>query len=86
MMKSIYASLLLSSSFVAAETPDLQTLLEQGKFEQAIKSHAETPSNQSTFTKALSQLSTSVEDLQQGFYKYGFELNSSTAGIQSDVS
>lgn len=83
MMKSIYASLLLSSSFVAAETPDLQTLLEQGKFEQAIKSHAETPSNQSTFTKALSQLSTSVEDLQQGFYKYGFELNSSTAGIQS---
>ncbi|PQJ29711.1 hypothetical protein [Rubritalea profundi] len=83
MMKSIYASLLLSSSFLAAETPDLQTLLEQGKFEQAIKSHAETPSNQSTFTKALSQLSTSVEDLQQGFYKYGFELNSSTAGIQS---
>ena len=83
MMKSIYASLLLSSSFLAAETPDLQTLLEQGKFEQAIKNHAETPSNQSTFTKALSQLSTSVEDLQQGFYKYGFELNSSTAGIQS---
>ena len=83
MMKSIYASLLLSSSFLAAETPDLQTLLEQGKFEQAIKNHAETPSNQSTFTKALSQLSTSVEALQQGFYKYGFELNSSTAGIQS---
>jgi CRISPR/Cas system-associated exonuclease Cas4 (RecB family) len=82
-MKSIYASLLLSSSLFAAESPDLQSLLQQGEFQQAIKVHTQTPSNQSTFTKAICQLTTSIEALQQGFYKYGFELNSSTAGMQS---
>ena len=71
------------SSLFAAESPDLQTLLQQGQFELAIKNHAQIPSNQSTFTKALCQLTVSVEALQQGLYKYGFELNSSTAGIRA---
>jgi len=82
-MKQIYASLLLSSSLLAAESPDLQTLLEQGKFEQAVKNHAQAPSNQSRFTQALCQLSASAEAIQQGLYKYGFEVNSRTAGIQA---
>jgi len=82
-MKSIYASLLLSSSIFAAEPPSLQTLLEQGKTEQAIKHYTTTPSNQSTFTQAICQLTASVEAIQQGLYKYGFEANSRTAGIRS---
>ena len=82
-MKSIYASLILSSSLLAAESPDLQSLLQQGKFELAAETHAQIPSNKSTFTKAICQLTKSIEALQQGLYKYGFELNSSTAGIRS---
>lgn len=88
MKKFIYTSLFLSSSLFtiqasAAEPASLQSLLEQGKMEQAIESYAKTPSNQSAFTKALFQLSASMEDLQQGLYRYGFEVNSRTAGIRS---
>lgn len=83
MMKPIYASLLLSSSLFAADPVSLQSLLEQGETEQAIKHYAVTPSNQSTFTQAICQLSESVEAFQQGLYKYGFTVNSRSAGIDS---
>jgi hypothetical protein len=83
MMKPIYASLLLSSSLFAAEPASLQSLIEQGETEQAIKQYAATPSNQSTFTQAICQLSASMEAFQQGLYQYGFEVNSSSAGIRS---
>lgn len=88
MKKLIYTSLLLSASLFAtqasaADSASLQSLLEQGKIEQAIENHTKTPSNQSTFTKALCQLSASMEKFQQGLYKYGFEVTSRTAGIQS---
>jgi CRISPR/Cas system-associated exonuclease Cas4 (RecB family) len=82
-MKLIYISLLISTGLFAEEAPSLQTLLEQGKTEQAIKSYAQTPSNQSTFTKAICQLTASIEAFQQGLYVYGFEVNSNSAGIRS---
>ncbi len=83
MIKKTFGSAILTIGLASAQTPSLQSLLEQGKTEQAVQQYAQPPGNQSTFIKALCQLSTTIETVQQDLYRFGFEVNSNSAGIRS---
>ncbi|MFC5049350.1 hypothetical protein ACFPK9_01770 [Rubritalea spongiae] len=84
-MKAIYASFLLTPCLSLAQASDLQSQLEQGAFPQAIEQYAQTSDNQSKFVNAICQLGSSIENLQQQLYTYGFGVNSRTIGLRNQA-
>lgn len=83
MFKIISTTLCLATSLVSLEAKNLQSDLEAGQFKQIIERHSQPKTNQDRFEKSLSQLALSLEKVQQGLYRHGFEISSTTAGIRS---
>ena len=82
MFKKLCFVTAITTSPITCNGAELQGELEAGRFIEASQKFASDNSNQSKFVKAICQLASSLEVMQKGFYKYGLELNSNTAGIR----